>query len=213
MRKRKLKKSIKVFLIMILFMSFLVSYVLYTNKTKNVSKKLASNFTYVNDYIFDNYYPVINQDQKLIKPYESDKVEVKNDFYDKDQEENVQEKSIIFHDGIYMQNSGITYSSIEEFDVISMLSGTVTNITDDSLLGKTIEISYSPNIIIMYQSLSDIAVKKGDIITQGQKIAKSGLSPLNSDVKNSLHIEIYKNGTVLNPNNFFDKSIKELSDN
>ena len=35
----------------------------------------------------------------------------------------------------------------------------------------------------MYQSLGEVLVKKGDVITQGQTIAKSGTCLLNSDVK------------------------------
>ena len=112
-----------------------------------------------------------------------------------------------------MQNSGIDYKADEQFDVVASLSGTVTNVTDDTLLGKTIEIRNSTELILLYQSLGEVAVKKGDTVTQGQIIGKSGSCTLNSEVKNGLHFEMYKNGSVINPEKFYDKSVKDLADN
>ena len=109
-----------------------------------------------------------------------------------------------------MQNSGLSFSSDKPFDIQAMLSGTVTNITDDILLGKSIEIRTSNELIIMYQSLSDTNVKIGDIIAQGQVIGKSGKCKLYSEVENGLHIEMYKNGTVINPLKNFNKTLKEM---
>lgn len=213
MKKRKLKPFVKISAIGVFLIVCLVSIVsLSDNKTNTVSKT-SDDFTYVNDYIFDNYYPVVNQEEKLTKPYTSEKVSIYKNFYDKDATEEEQKNSIIYHEGIYMQNSGVDYKSDEQFDVVSSLSGTVTNVTDDTLLGKTVEIRNSNEIIIVYQSLGEVLVKKGDNVTQGQIIAKSGTCTLNNDVTNGLHFEMYKNGSVINPEKYYDKSIKELVNN
>ncbi len=213
MKKRKLKPFVKISAIGVFLIVCLVSIVsLSDNKTNTVSKT-SDDFTYVNDYIFDNYYPVVNQEEKLTKPYTSEKVSIYKNFYDKDATEEEQKNSIIYHEGIYMQNSGVDYKSDEQFDVVSSLSGTVTNVTDDTLLGKTVEIRNSSEIIIVYQSLGEVLVKKGDNVTQGQIIAKSGTCTLNNDVTNGLHFEMYKNGSVINPEKYYDKSIKELVNN
>ena len=37
-----------------------------------------------------------------------------------------------------MQNSGVTYKADETFDILASISGTVTNVSDDTLLGKTV---------------------------------------------------------------------------
>ena len=213
MKKRRLKPFVKISAIGVFLIVCLVSIVsLSDNKTNTVSKT-SDDFTYVNDYIFDNYYPVANQEEKLTKPYTSEKVSIYKNFYDKDATEEEQKNSIIYHEGIYMQNSGVDYKSDEQFDVVSSLSGTVTNVTDDTLLGKTVEIRNSSEIIIVYQSLGEVLVKKGDNVTQGQIIAKSGTCTLNNDVTNGLHFEMYKNGSVINPEKYYDKSIKELVNN
>ena len=184
--------------------------ILFNNNTKTVMK---DDFTYVNDYIFDNYTPVVNNEEKIIKPYTSDKVSVYKSFYEKEDSEEKQQNSIIYHEGIYMQNSGVSYKSDEEFDVVASLSGTVTNVSDDALLGKSVEIRNSSDLITLYQSLKDVSLKKGDAITQGQIIGKSGTCNLHKDVSNVLHFEIYKNGSAINPLKYYDKSLKELISN
>ncbi|MBQ9013339.1 MAG: M23 family metallopeptidase [Bacilli bacterium] len=212
MKKRRLKTVIKIPLIMVIVVVLILGVaVLVNNNTKTVMKE--DDFTYVNDYIFDTYVPVVNNEEKIVKPYESDKVTINKSYYEKDDTEENQKNSIIYHEGIYMQNSGVSYKSDEEFDIVASLSGTVTNVSDDSLLGKTVEIKNSNNIITLYQSLKDVVVKKGDTITQGQIIAKSGTCSLYKDVSNGLHFEIYKNGSSINPTKYYDKLLKDALDN
>lgn len=213
MKKRKLKPFVKTSVLGVTLFVFVLSILLLTNnKSKQVMKE-DSSFTYVNDYIFDNYYPVINTEEKIVKPYNSENVSLYKNFYDKDATVEEQKKSIIYYEGIYMQNSGVDYKSDETFDVVASISGTVTNITEDTLLGKTIEIKNSNEITTMYQSLGEVIVKKGDTVTQGQVIAKSGACVLNSDIKQGLHFEMYKNGTVINPEKSYDKNLKDIINN
>lgn len=211
MKKRRLKPYIKISLIMVAVITLVLGVTILVNSnTKTVMK---DDFTYVNDYIFDNYTPVVNNEEKIVKPYTSDKVSVYKSFYEKEDNEEKQQNSIIYHEGIYMQNSGVSYKSDEEFDVVAALSGTVTNVSDDTLLGKTVEIRNSSDLITLYQSLKDVSLKKGDTITQGQIIGKSGTCNLHKDVSNVLHFEIYKNGSAINPLKYYDKSLKELISN
>lgn len=213
MKKRRLKPFVKISVLGVTLFVFVLSVLLLTNnKSKQVMKE-DSSFTYVNDYIFDNYYPVINTEEKIVKPYNSENVSLYKNFYDKDATVEEQKKSIIYYEGIYMQNSGVDYKSDETFDVVASISGTVTNITEDTLLGKTIEIKNSNEITTMYQSLGEVIVKKGDTVTQGQVIAKSGACVLNSDIKQGLHFEMYKNGTVINPEKSYDKNLKDIINN
>lgn len=213
MKKRKLKPFVKVFALGTFLLVCMISIAAVTNNKTAEAVKDSSDFTYVNDYIFDSYYPVVNQDEKIGRPYTSDKVSIYKKFYEKDATEEEQTNALIYHEGIYMQNSGLDYTADETFDVVSSLSGTVTNVTDDTLLGKSIEIRNSTEIITMYQSLGEISVKKGDTVSQGQIIGKSGTCTLNQDVKNGLHFEMYKNGQVINPEKYFDKSVKDLTNN
>lgn len=212
MKKLKLKPFVKISVISFLsiILTILVG-ITNSNETKNVSKE--DNFVYVNDYIFDTYYPVVNTEEKLIRPYSSNSVTINKNFYDREADEKQQQNSIIYYENIYMQNSGVDYKANEEFDILSILSGTVTNITEDALLGKTVEIRNTNEIIVMYQCLGNVMAKKGDTISQSQVIAKSGTCNLNKDIKQNLHIEIYKNGSVINPEKYYDKPVKDLGNN
>ena len=210
MKKLKLKPYIKnTLIISSILLCAIITYSLFNIKTEEVSKEL----TYVNDYIFDKYYPVVKEEEKIQNPYSSSKVKIDKNYYETESSKEEQESSIIFYDGTYMQNSGVHYMSDETFDVIAMMSGTVSNVTDDPLLGKSVEIRNSNELIVMYQSLSEINLKKGDIVSQGQVIGKSGSCKLYGEIANGLQIEMYKNGTIINPIKTINKSIKEIMDN
>lgn len=212
MKKKKLKPFVKISAIgVLLFVCILTGVLVYNQNSKPVLKDTS--FTYVNDYIFDSYYPVVNDDEKITRPYTLEGVSIYKNFYEQDDTKENQQNAIIYHEGIYMQNSGVDYKADEQFDVTSSLSGTVTNVSDDTLLGKTVEIRNSTEIIMTYQSLGEVSVKKGDVINQGQIIGKSGSCALYGDIKNGLHFEMYKNGQVINPEKNYDKSVKELVNN
>ena len=65
------------------------------------------------------------------------------------------------------------------------------------------------NLISTYQSLSEITIKKGDVVTQGQILGKSGTNELDKELGNHLHFEIYENGQPVNPINYLNKEVQE----
>ena len=151
--------------------------------------------------------PVINTTNKMINPYTDKNVKIGKTYYDYKGEEKNKENSITVHDNTYMQNTGIDFISDQIFDVVSVQDGTVINVKEDNLLGKVVEIKHESGLISSYQSLSEISVKKGETITQGQIIGKSGTNELDKESGNHLHFEIYKDGTSVNPENYLNKEI------
>ena len=166
-------------------------------------------YTYVSDVILDEYIPVINTEDKVLRPYTSSDVTVLNDYYDVEKEE-TQENSIIVYNSTYIQNTGINYTSSNPFDIVSILDGEVVEVKDKELLGKSVTIKHDKDIISVYQSLKDINVKQGDKVSKGQVIAKSGSCDLIKDKENNLHFELYINGKIENPNNYYDKKVGEI---
>ena len=166
--------------------------------------------TYVSDSIFDNTLPVVGENEIVIlKPFTSDKVSITSSYYNYQAESSSQENSIIRYDDTYLQNSGITYSSDEEFDIVSVMDGTVTKIYYNELLGNIVEITHDKNLISVYQMLDDISVKVEQKVTRGEVIAKSGSSKITSSNYN-LHFELMKDGNIVDPNTYIGKNIKEL---
>lgn len=177
--------------------------------SKSMKKEVVEdNYTYVSNIIVDNQMPVMNETTKMIKPYINEQVTVGKTYYDYKAESKSQENSITYYDGRYIQNSGIDYVLKDTFDVVSVLDGTVTDVKQDDILGNVVEIKHGNDYVTTYQSLSEVAVKKGDSVTQGQVIGKSGTNKLDKDMGNHLHFELYTNGQIVDPNLYIDKELK-----
>lgn len=207
MKKRLRPKSFVIpTLYVILFVTVVTGAYLISNSMKG--ETVEENYTYVSNVIMDNQMPVMNQTTKMIKPYTNEKVTVGKTYYDYKGESKNQENSITYYDGSYIQNSGIDYTLNETFDVVSVLDGTVTEVKQDEVLGNVVEIKHGNDYVTTYQSLSEVSVKKGDTVTQGQVIGKSGTNKLDKDMGNHLHFELYTNGQVVDPNLYIDKELK-----
>ena len=162
---------------------------------------------YTLDEIIESDLPVVNEVTTIINPYTDQSVTIKKGYYDYKGDEDSQISSIIKHDNTYMQNMGIDYVGENTFDVISNLNGTVINVKDDEELGKSVEVQHDNGIVSIYQSLSEVYVKKDDIITQGFVIGKSGENKIDKDLGNHLHFEIYENGGAVNPLNYLNTEV------
>ena len=173
---------------------------------KNDVSPIPDDFNYVSSIIINNSLPVLSYDDVLIRPYQTDKITVVKRFYDEDNKE----MGIIYFKDTYIQSTGILYSSENEYNVVSILDGEVINIRKDDLLGNTVEIKHTDNLISSYQGLKTIYVKKGDHINQNTIIGKAGEIKLNETYQNALLFELIKDGHYVNPDKYFDKKIKEL---
>lgn len=164
----------------------------------------------VTDAIIDVTQEVQNEiETKAIKPFNNDQVSISKNYYSYDDEEKVQENSLIQYENIYMPNTGILYSSDNEFDIIAVLDGKITSIKTDDILGTIVEVEHENNIISIYQSVKDVKFNIGDTVKQGDIIAKSGSNKLNNEKENCLHFETYKDGNLINPENFYNLDLTE----
>jgi stage II sporulation protein Q len=196
------------FFIGIFLVTLGVSNVLLEKSSKEEEKENES-INYVSDSIIDEERPVIEQIDTILKPYTDADVKISKYYYDYKGDESKQESSLIYHDNTYMQNSGVDYTKNEVFDVISILDGTVTNVKEDELLGKCVEIKHDNNYTSIYQSLSEVNVKKGDSVLRGQLIGKSGENKIDKDMGNHLHFELYIKGQIVDPLEYIDKEVKK----
>ena len=78
-------------------------------------------------------------------------------------------------------------------------------------MGKTIKIKHSNDLISVYQSMGSVEFKVNDTVTQGTIIGKSGENNVSKDLGNHLHFELYYQGNVVNPENYYGKLLGELS--
>ncbi len=168
------------------------------------------NITFVSNNILNRSIPIINETQIINTPYLQNDISIIRYFYNSNDDIERKENSIVFYGNTYMQNTGIDYIDENVFDIVSIYDGTVIDIVDDELLGKTIKIRHNGEIVSVYQGIENIEVVKGDIVLGGQKIATSGTSEINKEYSNSLHFEIYKNGKSIDPLLCFNKKIGDI---
>ena len=213
MKKRKLKFFVMPAVYGILFATVMLS-LLVLNKV-NTTKVSSNdeNYTYVNGSIITKTVPTKSEKTNEVvieKPYTSDKVSIYKKFYEKEGTDQERENAILFYNNTYVQNTGLIYKGEEQFDVISVLNGTVVDVKDDETLGKVVEIKHDNNLITTYQGLSNVTVKKNQTVNQGDIIGKSGKIKINDDLENALLFEIIHNGNLVNPEKYINKKINEL---
>lgn len=206
MKRRKLKPYVLPTFMILAITSIIFGTAMISNSLKTTNNN-DEPISYVTNSILEEAEAVINTSKTMINPYTDTTVTIGKNYYDYKADAKTQEKSIIYHDNTYLQNSGTDFISENVFDVIAVLDGSVTDVKEDETLGKVVEIKHDNGYISIYQSLSEVTVKKGDIITQGQVIGKSGTNELDKDMGNHLHFELYVNGQVVDPTLYLNKEV------
>ena len=183
-----------------------------------LANNLSHNIEYGNMSVItldDNTTPVIKNEENILqsiieKPYVSSNVSISKSFYDMTDDAKKQEDSLVYYQNTYLQNSGVLYESTDPFDIKASYDGKVTNVSQDDILGNYIEITHNENLKTVYYSLSEVTVKKDDVVLSGDVIGKSGTNKLNNDSKNSLLFEVYHNGVAIDPEDFYNMNIDDL---
>lgn len=141
-------------------------------------------------------------------------VVIQKQFYDYNADKEDQEAALVFYNNTYHPNTGIDIAMKDgkTFDVVAAMSGTVTNVQEDALLGNVIEIEHDKGIVTQYQSVTDIKVEPGDEVKKGQVIAKAGKSLYNEEAGTHVHFEIRKDSRPVNPLDYIDKTLASLQE-
>jgi len=175
---------------LVLMIGLVVGYNTMNKSTKEEVSTPVVDYDYVYD-LFDNVTEQVNNETEvtLIRPYNEEGIEIKKNYYNYKGDEESQRNSLIYHDGIYMQNTGICYGTDTSFDIITVLDGEVTEVVNDELVGNSITVKHNDNTYSIYQSVTDITVKQGDQVNQGDKLGVSSTSNINKDLNYHLYFE------------------------
>lgn len=188
-----------------IFCYFLLSYIFnYDNNLKEgvyTTDVLIEESTTVNEEITSI----------IIKPFTAENITISKYYYHSKDDNERQTNSLIKYQNIYMPNTGILYSSDEQFDVVAISDGTITSIKEDDILGYIVEIEHKNNLVTIYQSVSNVAVEEGTSVKQGDIIATSGPNNLENEKENCLHFEVYKDGKLLNPESIYNIEIENIN--
>lgn len=184
---------------------------MFISKTLNNRYGESLNLSFILKDFIDTDMPVVSiSDGKIIKPFDSETVTIDINFYDKDSDEETQQRSLILYENTYMPNTGILYTSEETFDILSTLDGKVTSIGEEELLGKVIEITHSSSLVTTYYSVGNINVTEGQEVKQGDILGTSGKNNISSTSDNMLLFEVSLNGININPEKYYQTNLKDL---
>ncbi len=204
--KRRLKKRVVYGMYVVLFVS-----VLYMILSIDVaSSPSVDDVDYVSKTIVSEDIPVVAVNNVIKRPYSDSKIRIVSDYYDFKEDASEQLNSIILFEDTYLQNSGVSYVGEGDFEVLSILDGVVLDVSENDLLGNIISIDHGNGIIAYYQSVSDIVVKQGDLVSCGSVIAHSGVSNISKDLGSHLNFELSINGILVNPENYYDHNISDI---
>ena len=92
--------------------------------------------------------------------------------------------------------------------VLSIYDGTVIEVGQDDLTGNYIKINHNNDLIGTYKIIDNISVSKGDHLKKGDKIGTSGTSQIEKG--NLLLFELQIKDVNVNPQEYYDKSLKEI---
>lgn len=213
MKIRKLKSwvvpALYVVSISIIFASvILVGKIMATSyeKASGIDKNIPTNI--IDDTTTTPVVEITNE--TVNHPYLLEGVGIAKDFYNKDDDEEKQINSLIFYKNTYMENTGVLYNAPEEFEVVSVLDGTVTSITEDEILGNVVEVTHTTELITIYHCLGKVDVKVGDTVKQNDVLGTSGKVGVDKGYDNALLFEVNFKGQILNPNDFYNMKISDL---
>lgn len=216
-KRRKLRKFVIPTICLMLVCTILFSsykmYQILTAGVQIINPTPKDNTSEVNNNDDTNVTPTINETKAIIRPYTSKEVSATIPYYNIDGTNDEQAAALIYYEGIYMQNTGVLYTSNNQFDVVSILDGTVKNVKEDSLMGNIVEIEHTNNLTTIYQSLGEVKVSVGDKVSQGDVIATSGQNKITTDTSNALHFEVFYKGEVFNPEEFYLLDYNEVMNN
>lgn len=96
-----------------------------------------------------------------------------------------------------MMHDGIDIEAAVGTNVRVTAAGKVKSVTDSAQYGKTLIVEHSKDIETVYGHLSEVLVKEGESVSQGQVVARTGKSGItNTPI---LYFEIRENGKPIDP--------------
>ena len=103
--------------------------------------------------------------------------------------------------GKYKLHTGIDLPAPKGTPILSANHGTVIRAEYNTAYGNYVMVDHGGNKKTLYAHMSKMLVKKGDVVSKGQKIGEVGTTGYSTG--NHLHFEIIINGSQVNPLNYF----------
>lgn len=122
-------------------------------------------------------------------------------FYDQAASLEEREAAMVEYNGTFTPHTAVDLArkDAKAFDVLAAMSGEVTVAEQTPGNNFEVEVKHAGGLVTVYQSLSNIEVKVGDQIEQGDKIGVAGQSQTEPGEGYHVHFEVRSNGESINP--------------
>lgn len=207
MKKRKLKGFVLPTLYLMITVSIFTGIIFISSDYEFATK----DYDYTTKVVDSKILPVVSEDESsttISSPIKEGTGEISVHFYNSKDNEEVQKNSIIYYENTYLPNTGVLYTSDNEFDVLAAFDGKVIDIIEDDFFGKCVVVEHTDNLRTYYYGLLNIEVSKGDEITTGDKLGVSQNNEVMNNKKSFL-FEVYHNNKLINPESFVGTKITE----
>lgn len=104
---------------------------------------------------------------------------------------------------------GLDLASVKNAPILSSNDAVVTYAENSGIYGNTVVLSHGMGLFSLYSHCSSMLVNKGDIVTSGTEIAKTGITGLSFG--DHLHFSILVQGVEVRPEEWMDKKWMELN--
>jgi len=154
----------------------------------------------------------------FIAPVDTNDFNVTTTFFNEESEDGAALASSIFFfqvgNGKYSHPSQGASFACENNDVVNVvapLSGRISAVIDDDpVRGTIITIDHVEGLQTILTGVYDVNVTPGDNVRQGEAIGVTGISRLEPDSGNVVHLEVYQSGNFINPEDAIGQRVGEL---
>lgn len=127
-------------------------------------------------------------------------------FYEEKAGSDVKQAALIEYGDTFQPHLGLDLARQDDkaFDVVAAMSGKITLVEKNPLVGYQVEITHNNGLVTVYQSLSNVSVQKGSDVKKGDLIAQAGRNELEKDHGTHLHFEVRQgtDGASVNPEQY-----------
>lgn len=178
------------------------------------AKNAAGDKTALTDTVSDNVskpdgqsVPVAANAETMQWPVKDrTELEVAIPFYDEKAGTDIKQTAMVEYGDTFTPHLGIDLARQDgkDFEVLAALSGKVTAVEKNPLVGNLVEITHSNGLVTVYQSLGEVKVTKNAEVKKGDVIAKSGRNELEKDHGSHVHFEVRQgaDGPAVNPEQY-----------
>ena len=152
----------------------------------------------------------------FIVPVDTTNYSITTTFFDEESDD-VAASSLFFFElggGKYSHLSqGVSFTCGDDgvVSVVAPLSGTISSIEDDhTVRGTIVTIDHEHGLQTILTGVYDVTVTVGNTVNQGDALGVTGLSRMEPESGNVIHLEVMQGGEFINPELVIGRSARDL---